>query len=156
MFSVTFYRLPSFPLVFLQKSNLSSREKQEHRRFHLEKCKKIVYFTKRTCSQIADLTKRQNHTFHKVKEQIQEKLTSHPSSHPPHPEPLIIYIFIKFPPDLGRWEAKGFVACLASRNAAICCIWPLELGPEPQMARNGCSSPPRSRRIREKCCSSLP
>ena len=29
--------------------------------------------------------------------------------------------------------------------SAICCIWPLEPGPEPQMARNGCSSPPRKR-----------
>ena len=37
----------------------------------------------------------------------------------------------------------GF-ACLSSRNADFCCIWqlepglePLELGPEPQLARNG-------------------
>ena len=57
---------------------------------------------------------------------------------------------------LGNPDVKTFVACLASRNAAICCIWPLEPGPEPQMARNGCSSPPRSRRILEKCRSSLP
>ena len=57
---------------------------------------------------------------------------------------IYIYLFIKFPPDLGLQMLKTFVACLP-RNAAICCIWPLEPGPEPQMARNGCSSPPRSR-----------
>ena len=42
------------------------------------------------------------------------------------------------------------------RNATICCIWPLELGPEPQMARNGRSSPPRGRRWGRRCRSSLP
>ena len=38
----------------------------------------------------------------------------------------------------GAGHVKAFVACLGSRNAATCCIWPLEPGPEPQMARNGC------------------
>jgi len=57
----------------------------------------------------------------------------------------IIYIFIKFASVLGLQGAKTFVACLASRNAAICCIRPLEPGPEPQLARNGCWSLPRSR-----------
>ena len=43
-------------------------------------------------------------------------------------------------------------ACLGSKCryllhlAAFGCIWPLEHGPEPQIARNGCSSPPRSRK----------
>ena len=49
---------------------------------------------------------------------------------------MYIYLFIKFPPDLGlQVRFRAFVACLA-RNAAICCI----------LARNGCSSPPGSRR----------
>ena len=42
------------------------------------------------------------------------------------------------------------------RNAAICCIWPLELGPEPQMARNGRSSPPRGRRWLEMAARACP
>ena len=50
----------------------------------------------------------------------------------------------------------GFVACLASRNTAICCIWPLEPGPELQIARNGCSSPPRSRRWLEMAARACP
>ena len=33
--------------------------------------------------------------------------------------------------------------------------WPLEPAPEPQLARNGRSSLPLSRRMLEKCCSSL-
>ena len=60
---------------------------------------------------------------------------------------IYIYIYIsihKVSSGFGATHAKTFVACLA-RNAAVCCIWPLEPGPEPQMARNGCSSPPRSR-----------
>ena len=52
-------------------------------------------------------------------------------------------------------HAKTFVACLA-RNAAICCIWPLEPGPEPQMARNVCSSPPRGRRWLEMAARACP
>ena len=60
------------------------------------------------------------------------------------------------PRKLTNWEVPTSPAepremPLFARNAAICCIWPLEPGPEPQMARNGRSSPPRSRRILEKC-----
>jgi len=51
--------------------------------------------------------------------------------------------------------AKAF-ACIASRNAAICCICPLEPVPEQQLARNGCSSPPRSRRQLEMAARASP
>ena len=48
------------------------------------------------------------------------------------------------------------MAARAWPGAADGSKWLLEPAPEPQMARNGRSSPPRSRRKLEKCQSSLP
>ena len=88
---------------------------------------------------------------------------------------IYIYISLKF---ASRLAVFGVFGCFRAspalaRNVAICCIWLhlaarawpgaadrskwlLEPALEPQIARNGRSSPPRSRRILEKCCSSLP
>ena len=94
---------------------------------------------------------------------------------------IYIYLFIKFAsafavsdaPELsgfGRSRAFGsfvlpglekcrYLLHMAARawpGAADGSKWLLEPAPEPQLARNGRSSPPRSRRILEKCRSSLP
>ena len=52
-----------------------------------------------------------------------------------------------------RWLEMAARACL---GAAASSKWLFERAPEPQMARNGRSSRPRSRRILEKCRSRLP
>ena len=70
---------------------------------------------------------------------------------------IYIYLFIKFPPDLcGRGCYLSFVACLASRNVAICCILPLEPGPEPLFAAYGRSSLAQRRRWLEMAARARP
>jgi len=79
---------------------------------------------------------------------------------------IYFYLFIKFASGLAlgcsraSWPAwpreMQLLAARAWPGAAGGSKWLLEPAPEPQMARNGCSSSPLSSRIREKCRSSLP
>ena len=84
---------------------------------------------------------------------------------------FFIYLFIKFASALGLFgSCLGFrylpglekcryllhMAARAWPGAADGSKWPLEPAPGPQMARNGRSSLPRSRRILDGCRSSLP